>query len=108
MMFGRKKRAVDVRTAYNMAESDGWVIVEVRTKSERKEGHPGGSIHYSLDSLNQRMRKLEGKKVLAICRSGNRSGTAISILEQNGIEAINVKGGMLAWTRAGLPTKRGK
>ncbi|VAW05639.1 hypothetical protein MNBD_ACTINO01-788 [hydrothermal vent metagenome] len=108
MMFGRKKKAVDVRTAHQMAENDGWVIVDVRTKLERKEGHPTGSIHYSLDSLNQRMRKLEGKKVLAICRSGNRSSTAVSILEQNGIEAINVKGGMLSWTRAGLPTKRGK
>ncbi len=107
-MFGRKKKAVDVRTAHEMAENDGWVIVDVRTKLERKEGHPPGSIHYSLDSLNQRMRKLEGKKVLAICRSGNRSGTAVSILQQNGVEAINVKGGMLAWTRAGLPTKRGK
>jgi rhodanese-related sulfurtransferase len=108
-MFGRKKKkAVDVRTAYEMAQNDGWIIVDVRTRRERKEGHPPGSIHYSLDSLNQRIRKLEGKKVLAICRSGNRSGTAVRILEQNDIEAINVKGGMIAWNRAGLPTKRGK
>jgi len=105
-MFGRKKKTVDVRTAYEMAQNDGWIIVDVRTKRERKDGFPPGSIHYSLDSLNQRLRKLEGKKVLAICRSGNRSGTAVRILEQNDIEAINVKGGMNAWTRAGLPTTR--
>ena len=108
-MFGfGKKKAVDVRTAQDMAENDGWVIIDVRTKLERKEGHPPGSIHYSLDSLNQRIRKLEGTKVLAICRSGNRSDTAVQILERNGIEAMNVKGGMNAWNRAGLPTRRGK
>ena len=108
MMFGRNKKAVDVRTAYAMAENDDWVIVDVRTKLERKHGGPRGSIHYSLDSLNQRLPVLRGKKVLAICHSGSRSGTAVRILEYNGIDARNVKGGMVAWDRAGLPTKKGK
>lgn len=107
-MFGRGKHVVDVQTAYEMAMNDGWVIVDVRTKPERKEGGATGSIHYSLDSLNQRLPALQGKKVLAICRSGNRSGTAAKFLEQNGISAINVKGGMIAWERAGLPIKKGK
>ena len=107
-MFGRNKHAVDVRTAYEMATNDGWIIVDVRTKPERKEGGATGSIHYSLDSLNQRLPALKGKKVLAICRSGNRSGTAAKFLEQNDIEALNVKGGMIAWERAGLPIKKGK
>jgi len=107
-MFGRSKHAVDVQTAYEMAINDGWVIVDVRTKPERKEGGATGSVHYSLDSLNQRLPALQGKKVLAICRSGNRSGTAAKFLEQNGIEALNVKGGMIAWERAGLPIRKGK
>jgi rhodanese-related sulfurtransferase len=107
-MFGRSKHAVDVSTAYEMAQNDGWIIVDVRTKPERKEGGATGSVHYSLDSLNQRLRVLKGKKVLAICRSGNRSGTAVKILESNGIQAMNVKGGMIAWDRAGLPVKKGK
>lgn len=107
-MFGRTKRTVDVGTAHDMALNDGWTIVDVRTKPERKQGGATGSVHYSLDSLNQRLPSLQGKKVLAICRSGNRSGTAARFLEQNGIEARNVKGGMIAWDRAGLPTKKGK
>ena len=107
-MFGRAKHTVDVRTAHDMALNDGWTIVDVRTKPERKQGGATGSVHYSLDSLNQRLPALQGKKVLAICRSGNRSGTAARFLEQNGIEARNVKGGMIAWDRAGLPTRKGK
>jgi rhodanese-related sulfurtransferase len=107
-MFGRSKNTVDVNTAHEMATNEGWIIVDVRTKPERKEGGATGSIHYSLDSLNQRLPALQGKKVLAICRSGNRSGAAAKFLEQNGISAINVKGGMIAWERAGLPIKKGK
>ena len=107
-MFGRNKQVVDVQTAYDMALNDGWTIVDVRTKPERKAGGATGSIHYSLDSLNQRLPALKGKKVLVICRSGNRSGTAAKFLEHNGIEARNVKGGMIAWERAGLPIKKGK
>ncbi len=108
MMFGRKKTTVDVKAAQEMANDDGWVILDVRKKDERMKGHVPGSLHYSLDSLNQRLPQLEDKKVLAICQSGVRSETARKFLTQNGIEAISVKGGMIAWTRAGLPTATGK
>lgn len=106
-MFFRSKNAVDVRTAQELVDSGEYVLVDVRTKRERREGHPPGSLHISLESLQQRSRSLEGRKVLAICRSGNRSGTAAKFLNSQGIEAKNVKGGMLAWNRAGLPTKKG-
>ncbi len=106
-MFGRSKRAVDVRTAVDLVKSDGYVLVDVRTKQERRQGHPPGSLHISLESLQQRTPTLEGRRVLAICRSGNRSGTAVKYLNSVGIEALNVKGGMIAWNRAGLPTKKG-
>ncbi|GMQ97885.1 MAG: rhodanese-like domain-containing protein [Acidimicrobiia bacterium] len=108
MMFGRKKSVVDVATARQMAENDGWVIVDVRKKDERLKVHVPGSLHYSLDSLNQRLPQLQDKRVLAICQSGVRSETARKFLAQNGVEALSVKGGMIAWTGAGLPTKSGK
>ena len=107
-MFGRSKNAVDVTTAHEMATDEGWIIVDARTKPERRAGGATGSVHYSLDSLNQCLPALKGKRVLAICRSGNRSGTAAKFLEHNGISAMNVKGGMIAWERAGLPVKKGK
>ena len=106
-MFGRSKKSVDVRTAHRLNEEDGYVLLDVRTKMERKEQNPVGSVHISLDSLDRRTKALEGKKVLAICRSGNRSGTAARMLNARGIETLNVKGGMNAWNRAGLPTKKG-
>ncbi len=104
MKFGFKKKAVDVRTAHEMARDDGWILLDVRTKRERAESHASDSVHYSLESLEQRLPQLKGKKVLAICRSGNRSAQAVQFLQSNGIKSLNVKGGMIAWHKAGLPT----
>ena len=106
-MFGRDKTAVDVETASQMAADDGYVILDVRTAQERSQGHPPGSIHMLLETIPQRLDELRGKKVLAFCRSGNRSGAAVRFLAQQDIEAHNVKGGILAWSRAGLPLKEG-
>lgn len=89
--------------------SDGAVLVDVRTKDELREGAPQGSTHISLDSLPKRYSKLGGKEVYVICRSGNRSRNAVRFLRQEGINAFNVRGGLIAWKRASLPmTKNGR
>jgi rhodanese-related sulfurtransferase len=106
-MFGRKRNTVDVVTATEMVINDGYIIVDVRTKDEWKKGHAVGATHISLASLDNRLKNLEGKQVLAICQTGSRSKKATSIMNRHGIEALNVKGGMNAWGRAGLPTKKG-
>ena len=106
-MFGRDKTSVDVRTASQMAADDGYVILDVRTAKERIRGYPPGSIHMLLETIPQHLDELKGKKVLAFCRSGNRSGAAARFLAQQDIEAHNVEGGILAWSHAGLPLKDG-
>lgn len=106
-MFGHDKNAVDVETAKQMALDDGYIILDVRTERERRQGYPPGSIHMLLDTIPERIDELRGKKVLAFCRSGNRSGAAARFLNQHEIEAHNVEGGIIAWSRAGLPLKEG-
>jgi rhodanese-related sulfurtransferase len=41
--------------------------------------------------------------VAVICRSGNRSELASTMLQARGFDAHNVEGGMEAWEAAGLP-----
>jgi rhodanese-related sulfurtransferase len=106
-MFGRDKTAVDVGTASQMAADDGYVILDVRTDKERARGYPPDSIHMVLETIPQRLDELQGKKVLAFCRSGSRSGAAARFLTQQDIEAHNVTGGIIAWSRAGLPLEVG-
>ncbi len=103
MIFRRNRTGVDVKTAQEMASDDGYVIVDVRTANERSHGHPPGSIHMEIETIPDHLFELEGKKVLTFCRSGNRSGVAARFLTQNNIEAHNIKGGIVAWSRAGLP-----
>ena len=107
-MFGWKKNAVDVQTATAMVKDDGYTIIDVRRKDEWKNGHPVGATHISLASLENRLKSLERKQVLVICQTGSRSKRATSIMNRHGIEALNIKGGMNAWGRAGLPVKKGK
>lgn len=75
---------------------EGAVIVDVRTKSEYQAGHIDGSKNIPLDTIKKEtiiLKKLN-KPIVTVCRSGNRSGIAKSILASEGIEVYN--GG--AWT----------
>lgn len=103
-LFGKNSASVDVAHA---AAADGAVLVDVRTAQERKAATPAGSIHIPLDALARKTSKLEGRDVYVICRSGQRSARAARYLRAQGIEAKNVKGGMLAWQRSQLPVTTG-
>ena len=48
-----------------------------------------------------------GSPAYIICRTGNRSGQVVMWLARQGIEAINVHGGIVAWEQQGLPVTRG-
>lgn len=67
-------------------------IVDVRTTEEFTEGHFPDAINIPLDQVGQRIHEFKEmpKPIMAYCRSGNRSGMAISILKQHGIDdAVN-------------------
>jgi phage shock protein E len=67
-------------------------VIDVRTPEEFSEGHYPNAINIPLDHVQQRINEFKEmpKPIVAYCRSGNRSGMAVSILKQNGInDAIN-------------------
>jgi rhodanese-related sulfurtransferase len=100
---------IDVAEARRRQER-GALLVDVREPDEWQAGHAPGAVHVPLGSLARRADELpRDQDVLLICRSGNRSGSARNLLAQHGFErAFNVAGGMLAWTRAGFPTRSGQ
>jgi phage shock protein E len=69
----------------------GAVVVDVRTPEEFKSGHVSGSINIPLDQIASKLAMLKNKKVpiIAVCRSGARSGAAVGLLKKNGVEAYN-------------------
>lgn len=83
---------------------EGAVLLDVREDSEWKAGHAPGAVHIPLSKLPNRFAKLsKDKKVLTVCKMGGRSAKAANILRQEGYDVLDVKGGMTAWARTGLP-----
>lgn len=82
-------------------------LVDVREAHEVAEGVVPGSKHIALGELPERLNELDkARPVWAICRSGNRSGQAATLLAEKGFRVFNMQGGMLAWNDAGYPTER--
>ncbi|HUQ42535.1 MAG TPA: rhodanese-like domain-containing protein [Candidatus Limnocylindrales bacterium] len=79
-------------------------LIDVREDDEWQAGHIEGSIHVPLGELGERLSDLPlGGRIVAVCRSGSRSGTAVRGLRQLGYDAENLDGGVTAWAKAGLP-----
>ena len=84
-------------------------ILDVRQPVEFESGHIKGAKLVPLNRLAEEVKTLpEGKDILCVCRSGARSGSAARRLNKAGLQAVNLRGGMLAWARAGLPIKKGR
>lgn len=83
-LFGKNKQLQE------FIEKDA-IILDVRTKVEFAGGAIKGSKNIPVQQLPQRLSEVKkwNKPVIACCASGMRSSKAASILNQNGIEAIN-------------------
>ncbi len=70
---------------------EGAVVIDVRTPLEYNEGHVKGSKNIVLNNIPTAVNEIKGlnKKVIAVCRSGARSGQATSFLSKQGIDVIN-------------------
>lgn len=94
-------------------ELERTVVLDVREPSEVEEtGAIPGAINVYVGHLEERLpelrRRLEDAPVAVTCSGGNRAGLAVSLLRRHGISrAMNLLGGMTAWTRLKLPTHGG-
>lgn len=72
------------------------IIVDVRTVEEwNYDGHAPCSVNIPLDQLESKIDSLRTyDKVVLVCRSGNRAGSAKRILESNGFRNVENLG---AW-----------
>lgn len=80
----------------------GAVLFDVREPNEYTEAHVSGAVLVPLATVpdNVERFRVDGP-VHVICRSGARSGKAVEFLREQGIDAVNVAGGTLAWLETG-------
>jgi rhodanese-related sulfurtransferase len=95
---------IDATDAADLLRAQGAVVVDVRQLGEWTTGHIQDGIHIPLTQLPKRLRQLpHGKTIITVCRSGHRSALAARMLTRAGHNVLNLRGGMSAWARAGLP-----
>lgn len=72
----------------------GAKIIDVREPIEYKQGHAKGAKNVPLSHIETFKTD---EKVFVVCASGNRSKRAVKHLRKEGIDAINIKGGMATY-----------
>ena len=85
-LFGEKNK-VALKEIY----ANGAVVIDVRSVEEYKSGHFKDSVNIPLQNIAQKINWIKQKNmpVIAVCKSGARSGMAVSLLKNAGIEVYN-------------------
>jgi rhodanese-related sulfurtransferase len=79
-------------------------LIDVREPDEWEAGRIEGARHIRLGEIGDRLGEIDrSRPVVAVCRSGARSGKVVEALRARGYAAENLVGGMQAWEQAGLP-----
>ncbi|MEY3565997.1 MAG: Beta-lactamase hydrolase-like protein [Actinomycetota bacterium] len=92
---------IDVMTAHEDVTS---VRLDCREIDEWESGHDPQARHIPMSELPAHLDVLDkSRRIIVVCRSGNRSGKVTAWLTGLGYDAVNMVGGMQAWSAAGLP-----
>jgi rhodanese-related sulfurtransferase len=106
MRLFTRTQGIDAGSAADLLAARSVVVVDVRQHAEWNGGHIQDAIHIPLTELSSRQHQLpRGKTIVTVCRSGHRSTLAARTLTRAGHDVLNLRGGMNAWARAGLPLR---
>jgi rhodanese-related sulfurtransferase len=85
----------------------GVITLDVRTPGEFAEGYIQGArlIDFQSGNFENEITTLDKNATYAVyCRSGNRSGQAVKVMQDAGFTNVfNMNGGVIDWANAGLP-----
>lgn len=90
------------------AEGSEVFLLDVRTPREWAGGRIPGSAWIPMNDVPARLADIPtGKKVVVVCASGVRSAAVARYLDQMGYPWVaNYPGGVVDWSRRGLPLER--
>jgi rhodanese-related sulfurtransferase len=98
---------MDVLEFSKKITESGVVILDVRTPGEFAEGYIEGArmIDFQGGSFETEIATLDKDVTYAVyCRSGNRSGQAVKIMQDAGFRNLyNLEGGVIDWANQGMP-----
>jgi len=104
---------IDARAAFELIKQNegnpDFVILDVRTPQEYSDEHLANSVNLDFysEGFRDELNALDKTKTYVVyCRSGNRSGQAVAIMEKLGFQRIYDAGGIVEWKKQGLPTEK--
>jgi rhodanese-related sulfurtransferase len=79
-------------------------LLDVREGIEWLAGHIEGATHIPMNQVPQRIGEIPtDSTVVVVCKSGGRSAAVTDYLRGRGLDAVNLAGGVIAWSAAGRP-----
>ena len=101
---------VDVNAFAARITDQDVVLLDVRTADEYNDGHIRNAINIDVKQdgfIEEAKSTLPADKTIAVyCRSGRRSANAAGTLVKEGYNVVNLEGGIMAWTNAGMPVEK--
>jgi rhodanese-related sulfurtransferase len=98
-----EERNVNVAEALELVEK-GALLLDVRENNEWEAGRASAATHLPLNDVPDHLDEFSKERlIVCVCRSGARSGRATKLLVEQGFDAVNLEGGMLAWNAEGEP-----
>ncbi len=85
------------------------LLVDVREADELAVVHVPGALHVPMSDFVDAARAIPpDRPLLVMCATGRRSLVAADYLRRNGYaDVANVSGGIVEWSKRGLPTSSG-
>ncbi len=76
------------------------ILLDVREDWEISVASVPAVVHIPMGQVVSRLSELDKtQEIVVLCRSGRRSFEVAKLLQSNGYQAINLAGGILAWSR---------
>jgi len=104
-------KTVDANEFNKQVKKGAATIIDVRTPEEYKEGHIEKAVNADFKNTGEFAKYLDSldksDKYMIYCRSGNRFGQALTLMQQKGFKNItNLEGGILAWQSANFTLEK--
>lgn len=99
-------RWIDVDQLNQVLKAQSPVIVDLRTPREFEQGHIAGAVNVPVDDLRANRTLLDAykdKTVLLYCRTVNRTGRALGLIDGRGFKMIYALNGGYAAYRLKYP-----
>jgi len=98
-------QTISAAAAYELGDA---YIIDVREPEEVARARVDHAVQIPLGSLVERLDEVpRDRTVYLMCALGGRSAQATQYLAAQGVDAVNIEGGITEWYRTGLPVTIG-